>query len=105
MTSMRESLKRCRSCALNVSGLVNQVVRLSPLNIATTPTKVNGFSMAELQGTSRTNFTRDTLTLNFGWRHRLNEHAIWIASLGHELRTPDNEQLALVGYCGIQLVY
>jgi len=43
--------------------------------------------------------------LNFGWRHRLNEHAIWIASLGHELRTPDNEQLALVGYCGIQLVY
>jgi len=61
--------------------------------------------MAELQGTSRTNFTRDTLTLNFGWRHKLNEHAIWIASLGHELRTPDNEQLALVGYCGIQLVY
>jgi len=50
-------------------------------------------------------FFEPVWTLNFGWRHKLNEHAIWIASLGHELRTPDNEQLALVGYCGIQLVY
>ena len=31
--------------------------------------------MAELHGTSRTNFTRDVVTLNFGWRHKLNEHA------------------------------
>ena len=61
--------------------------------------------MAELRGTSRTNFTRDTVTLNFGWRHKLNEHAIWIGSLGHELRTPGDEQLALIGYCGVQLVY
>ena len=61
--------------------------------------------MAELRGTSRMNFARDTVTLNFGWRHKLNEHAIWIGSLGHELCTPDDEQLALIGYCGVQLVY
>jgi hypothetical protein len=61
--------------------------------------------MAELRGTSHMNFTRDTVTLNFGWRHKLNEHAIWIGSLGHELRTPGDEQLALIGYCGVQLVY
>ena len=61
--------------------------------------------MAELHGSARANFTRDTLTLNCGWRLKLNEHAIWIASLGHELRTPEDEQLALVGYCGVQLVY
>jgi len=65
----------------------------------------NTTMMAELNGTSRTNFTRDTLTLNFGWRHRLNEHALWIASLGHELRAPQDDQLALIGYCGVQLVY
>ena len=61
--------------------------------------------MVELHGTSRTNFTRDALTLNFGWRLKLNEHAIWIASLGHELRTPQDDQLALIGYCGVQVVY
>ena len=61
--------------------------------------------MAELHGSGRANFTRDTLTLNCGWRLKLNEHAIWIASLGHELRTPEDEQVALVGYCGVQLVY
>ena len=61
--------------------------------------------MAELHGTSRTNFTRDALTLNFGWRHKLNEHAIWIASLGHELRAPQDDQLALIGYLGVQLLY
>ena len=61
--------------------------------------------MAELHGTSRTNFTCDTLTLNFGWRHNLNEHVIWIGSLGHELRAPQDDQLALIGYCGVQLLY
>ncbi|MGZ5022770.1 MAG: hypothetical protein ACXWAX_09300, partial [Chthoniobacterales bacterium] len=61
--------------------------------------------MAELHGTSRTNFTQDTLTVNFGWRYKINEHAIWIASLGHELRAPEDEQLALIGYCGVQLLY
>jgi hypothetical protein len=61
--------------------------------------------MAELHGTSRTDFTRDTLTLNFGFRHKINEHAIWIASLGHELRAPADESLALIGYCGVQFLY
>jgi hypothetical protein len=61
--------------------------------------------MAELHGTSRMNFTRDALILNFGWRHKLNEHAIWIGSLGHELRAPEEQQLALIGYCGVQLLY
>lgn len=61
--------------------------------------------MAELHGTSRTNFSRDTLTLNFGFRHKINEHAIWIASLGHELRVPADDSLALIGYCGVQLLY
>jgi hypothetical protein len=61
--------------------------------------------MAELHGTSRTNFTRDSLTLNFGWRHQINEHAIWIGSFGHELRAPAQDALALIGYCGVQLLY
>src|SRR6187399_2909905 len=38
--------------------------------------------MAELHGTSRTNFTRDVLTAVVGFRHKLNDHCIWIASLG-----------------------
>jgi hypothetical protein len=61
--------------------------------------------MAELHGTSRMNFTRDVLTLNLGWRHKINEHAIWIGSFGHELRAPKQDGLALIGYCGVQLLY
>jgi hypothetical protein len=61
--------------------------------------------MAELHGTSRTDFTRDVLAVNVGWRHKLNEHCIWIASLGHEVRAPADESLALIGYCGVQLFY
>src|SRR6266513_285196 len=60
--------------------------------------------MAELHGTSRTNFTRDTLTLNFGLRHEFGETRILILSMGHELRSPD-DSLALIGYFGVQLVY
>ncbi len=60
--------------------------------------------MAELHGTARTNFTRDVLTVNVGWRKKLNEHCIWIASLGHEVRSA-GAPLALIGYCGVQLVY
>ena len=61
--------------------------------------------MAELHGTSRMNFRRDALIVNFGWRYNINEHVIWIASLGHELRAPEDQQLALIGYCGVQLLY
>lgn len=61
--------------------------------------------MAELHGTSRMSFDRDVLTLNFGVRHKFSESRILIASLGHEVRTSDNEPLALIGYCGVQLLY
>ena len=60
--------------------------------------------MAELNGTSRINFTRETLTVNFGLRHAFDEHRILIVSMGHEIRAPDGPT-ALIGYFGMQLVY
>src|SRR5947208_10537641 len=60
--------------------------------------------MAEVHATSRMNFDQQTVTLNVGWRHKISEHCIWIASLGHEVRSPADDQLALVGYCGVQLL-
>jgi hypothetical protein len=60
--------------------------------------------MAELHGTSRMNFTRDVLTLNFGLRHEFNERQILIMSMGHEIRSPA-QSLALIGYCGVQLLF
>jgi hypothetical protein len=45
--------------------------------------------MAELHGRSRMNFSRDVLTVNFGLRHQLTDVRILIASVGHELRDPD----------------
>src|SRR6478672_711379 len=51
--------------------------------------------MAELHGTSRMNFDRDVLTVNFGVRQSLNEHCIFIGSLGHDVRTPNDDPLAL----------
>jgi hypothetical protein len=59
--------------------------------------------MAELHGTSRTNFSRDVLTANFGIRQKLNDHCIFIGSLGHELRAP--QARALIGYAGVQLLF
>ena len=61
--------------------------------------------MAEVAATSRMNFDQQTVTLNVGWRHKISEHCIWIGSLGHEVRSPADDQLALIGYCGVQLVY
>jgi hypothetical protein len=61
--------------------------------------------MAELHGTSRMNFTRDVLTVNVGLRHEFSETRILIASLGHQVRTPDDAALALIGYFGVQLLY
>ena len=61
--------------------------------------------MAELHGTSRTSFSRDTMTVNVGFRHELNAHCIWIASLGHDVRAPAHDALAFIGYCGVQLLY
>jgi hypothetical protein len=60
--------------------------------------------MAELQGTSRMNFTRDALTVNVGLRHEFTETRILIASLGHEIRDPDQAR-AFIGYLGLQLLY
>ncbi len=50
--------------------------------------------MAEVHATSRTNFSRDVVTLNLGWRHQLNAHAVWIGSLGHEVHSGAGEPLA-----------
>jgi hypothetical protein len=61
--------------------------------------------MAELHGTARTNFTRDVLTVNVGVRQKLNDWCTLIASLGHDIRSPDDDPLALIGYCGVQLLY
>jgi len=60
--------------------------------------------MAELHGTSRMNFTRDVLTLNFGLRHEFSETYILILSMGHEIQSPD-QPTALIGYFGMQFVY
>ncbi len=60
--------------------------------------------MAELHCTSRMNFSRDVLTVNFGLRHEFDEHRILIISMGHEIRTPD-EPTALIGYFGMQFLY
>jgi len=60
--------------------------------------------MAELHGTSRMNFTRDALTVNVGLRHQLTDARILIASIGHELRHPDQAR-AFIGYLGLQLLY
>jgi hypothetical protein len=60
--------------------------------------------MAELHGTSRTNFTRDELTVDVGLHHEFTETRILIISLGHELRSPDQPR-ALIGYFGMQLLF
>jgi hypothetical protein len=60
--------------------------------------------MAELHGTSRMNFSRDVLTVNFGLRHEFDEHRILILSMGHEICSP-NQSTALIGYFGMQFLY
>jgi hypothetical protein len=61
--------------------------------------------MAEVHATSRMNFDRDIVAVNFGWRHTVNEHAIWIGSFGHEVHSRQDAPLAFIGYCGVQLLY
>jgi hypothetical protein len=61
--------------------------------------------MAELHGTSRMNFDRDALTVNFGVRQALTERCIFIGSLGHEVRAPGDDHLAWIGYFGVQILY
>jgi hypothetical protein len=59
--------------------------------------------MAELHGMSRTNFSDDELAANVGLRQKLNDHCIFIGSLGHELRSP--QARAWIGYAGLQLLF
>jgi len=61
--------------------------------------------MAELHGTSRISFDRDVLAVNVGVRQKLTDQAFLIASLGHQVRAPDEDELALLGYCGVQFLY
>ncbi len=61
--------------------------------------------MAELHGTSPTSLDQDALVVNVGLRHVISDHQIFIASLGHEVRSPSGEALALIGYCGVQILY
>jgi hypothetical protein len=61
--------------------------------------------MAELHGTARTSFTREVLTVNVGIRQKLSDSCTLIASFGHDVRSPDDEPLAFIGYCGVQLVF
>ena len=61
--------------------------------------------MAELHGSSRINFAGDdVLTTNVGLRRALSEKRIFIASLGRELRSP-NQPRAFIGYVGMQLLF
>lgn len=59
--------------------------------------------MAELRGTSRMNFDRDTLAVNFGLRQVITEETLLIVSVG-QIRAAD-EPTALIGYFGVQLLY
>ena len=59
--------------------------------------------MAELHGSSRTNFSDDELAANFGIRQKLNDHCLFIWSLGREVRSP--EARAWLGYAGVQLLF
>lgn len=60
--------------------------------------------MTELHATSRTNFSKETLTANVGMRHELGERQILILSIGHEIVSADAPR-ALIGYFGVQLLY
>jgi hypothetical protein len=60
--------------------------------------------IAELHDESRMNFSRDVLTLNVGLHHEFTENYILILSMGHELRSPD-QQTGLISYFGMQFVY
>lgn len=60
--------------------------------------------MAEFHGTSRMNFTRETLTINFGLRQEITKSQILILSLGHEIQS-SGQPTALIGYFGVQFLY
>jgi hypothetical protein len=61
--------------------------------------------MAEVHATSRVNFSQDVVAVNFGIRQTLTEHWVFISSIGHEVHSGEDDPLALIGYCGVQLLY
>ena len=61
--------------------------------------------LAVSHGTSRIGCDRDVLTVNAGIRQKLTDQAILIASLGHDMRSPEDKPLSLIGYCGVQLLF
>ena len=83
-------------------GTVGPAQWLYGIVVAMDASKTTTF-MAELHGTSRTNFADDVLTANIGIRQKINDHCIFIGSLGHELRSP--EARAFIGYAGVQLLF
>jgi hypothetical protein len=46
----------------------------------------------------------NVLTVNFGLCHQLTDARVLIASIGHELRDPDQAR-SFIGYLGVQLLY
>ena len=61
--------------------------------------------MAEFHGTSRMNFAQDVSTVNVGVRQKLSDWCTFIASFGRDVRSPNEEPAAFIGYCGMQLVF
>ena len=61
--------------------------------------------MLELQGSARAIFSRDRLTVNCGLRQQFSKSAALIASLGHDVRSPEGEGLSLISYLGVQLEF
>jgi hypothetical protein len=61
--------------------------------------------MAELNGSARTSFDRDRLTVNAGLRQKLSSHLNLITSLGTDVRTAPGQRDTIVGYFGGQLEY
>ena len=61
--------------------------------------------MAELHGDARANFTRDRLTANVGLRQEITPAIGFIASIGHDLRSPAGSGRSLIGYFGCQLLF
>lgn len=63
------------------------------------------YLMAELNGSSRTNFDRDRLTVNFGIRQKIDAHLNLIASCGTDVRSAPGERDPFIAYLGAQFEY
>ncbi len=68
-------------------------------------TGANTTLFAELHGNARLNLSNDRLTINFGLRQAWTRHVAFLFSLGHDVRAPAKDTLALVSYCGLQFQF